>query len=196
MGDWGGKLDTGINQWKTFRTQWESVGGKPKDHRYCRWKNLPTWTKNREKKTEVYDEKGDFVEIRCCSGSESNCQWLNYQMQAPWYSVRKTDLWFTRRLLALENQTDSDTFFVASIDALCSTFVCWLSSLLFGGELDCWSSHQYCGVDGKKSRWRLVRIVFVEQTDELSQVLDCWGWLLGIFFLWIPFSRHQVVKTW
>ena len=74
---------------------------------------------------------------------ESNSKRLNHQMQAPRRSVRETNLCqgdrslATRRLLALENQTDSDAFLVVSLDTLCSTSFRWLSLLLFGGELDC-----------------------------------------------------------
>ena len=78
----------------------------------------------------------------------------------------------TRRLLALENQTDSDAFFVVSLDALCSTSFCWSSLLSFGGEFDCWPSHQWRGVDGKRGRRWLVRIVLVERAGELPKVLD------------------------
>ena len=78
----------------------------------------------------------------------------------------------TRRLLALENQTDSDAFLVVSLDALCSTSFRWSSSLSFGGELDCWPSHWWRGVDGRRGRRRLVRMVLVERADELPKVLD------------------------
>ena len=51
---------------------------------------------------------------------------------------------------------------------------CW-SSLLSFERLDgpgCWSSHRCCGVDGRRSRCRLVRMVLVERADEFSEVLD------------------------
>ena len=64
-------------------------------------------------------------------------------------------------------------FFVTSFDAFLSES-CRLPSLLFKrfGGPGCWFSHQWCGVDGRKSCCRLVRMVFVEQADELSKVLD------------------------
>ena len=62
-------------------------------------------------------------------------------------------------------------FLVASLGALLSTS-CWSPSLSFGKELDCWSSHWWCGVDGRKSRCRLVKVVFMKRADELSKVLD------------------------
>ena len=34
----------------------------------------------------------DLVGIRCYSVSESNCKWLNHQIQTPRRSVRETDL--------------------------------------------------------------------------------------------------------
>ena len=78
----------------------------------------------------------------------------------------------TRQLLALENQTDLDAFFVLSLDALRSTSFRWSSLLSFGGELDCWPSHRWRGVDGRRGRRRLVQMVLVEQADELPKVLD------------------------
>ena len=78
----------------------------------------------------------------------------------------------TRQLLALENQTDSDAFFVDSLDALRSSSFCWSSLLSFGGELDCCSSHWLRGVNSKRGRYWLARMVLVEQADELPKVLD------------------------
>ena len=91
MKDWREKLNKRINWWKPSRTQWGNVRGKQKGHRYCQWKNLPTWTKDRKKKTEVCDKRRNLVEIKCCSVLKSNCQWLNHQMQAPRRSVRGTN---------------------------------------------------------------------------------------------------------
>ena len=50
----------------------------------------------------------------------------------------------------------------------------WLSSLLFERlrGLDCWSSHRWYGVDSRRSRGWLLRMIFVEQADKLSKVLD------------------------
>ena len=58
------------------------------------------------------------------------------------------------------------------------------------------SSYRWYGIDCKRCCRRLVRVVFVERADELSKVLDRWGWLPGILFLRIPFPRHQVVEAW
>ena len=51
----------------------------------------------------------------------------------------------------------------------------WLSFLSFErlSGLDCWSSHWWCDVNGRRSRGRLVRMIFLEQADELSEVLNC-----------------------
>ena len=38
--------------------------------------------------------------------------------------------------------------------------------------LGCWSSHRWCGVDGRRNCCRLIRMVLVERADELSKVLD------------------------
>ena len=50
----------------------------------------------------------------------------------------------------------------------------WSSSLSFGrpSRLDCRSGHRWCGVDSRGSRGRLVRMVLIEQADELFEVLD------------------------
>ena len=50
----------------------------------------------------------------------------------------------------------------------------WLSSLLFERlrRLDCRFSHWWYGVDSRGSRGWLVRMLFVEQADELSELLD------------------------
>ena len=65
-------------------------------------------------------------------------------------------------------------FFVTSFGALLSASY-WLPLFPLErlGELDCWSSHRWCGVDYKRSCHRLVRVVLVERTDELSKILDC-----------------------
>ena len=52
--------------------------------------------------------------------------------------------------------------------------VSWSSSLSFErlSGRDCQSSHRWRGVDSRRSRGRLVRMVLVERADELSEVLD------------------------
>ena len=63
----------------------------------------------------------------------------------------------------------SSVFFSSFVGA-----VGWSSSLLFGRlhGLDCRSSHWWYGVDSKRSCGWLVRMIFVERADELSEVLD------------------------
>ena len=75
--------------------------------------------------------------------------------------------------------------------------VSWSSSLLFGRlcGLDCWFSHWWCNVNNRRSRSWFVRIIIVKWTDELFEVLDRWGWLLGILFLQISFSWNQIVEA-
>ena len=65
-----------------------------------------------------------------------------------------------------------------------------LSSLFLFGRLrglDCWSNHRWCSVNSRRSHGRLVRMILVEWADKLSEMLDHWGWLLGILFLRISF---------
>ena len=70
-----------------------------------------------------------------------------------------------------------NTIKIKRSSVLFSSFVSavgWLSSLSFGrsSRLDCRSSHRWCGVDSRRSRCRLVRVVLVERADELPEVLD------------------------
>ena len=177
---------------KNLPTRWErDWKRKPKDHkcRYCRWKNLPTWTKDREGKTEIDREEGHGRnKVLFSFGVELPIAKLPIVDSPTLHQVDRSPAicW----LLALENKTNSDAFLVASLDAFCSTSFCWLFLLLFGEELDYWSSYQWSNVNGRRGCCRLVRMVLVEQADELSKVLDRWGLLPGILFLWIPFPRH------
>ena len=220
---------------KNLPTRWGKLGRKT-GQEINQWKNLLTWTKDREEKTEndgeisrLMERRGvcsrkDLIERRdlddkglgqkkvLCSFSGVELPWST-TMQAPRHSLCQGDRSpATRRLLtfrtALTQIPSCRLFFVASslsthlaclprLGALCSASC---QSFLFPlerlGGLDCWSSHRWCGVDCKRScRW-LVRVVLVERTDEHSKVLDCWGWLPGVFFLWIPFLRHQVIEAW
>ena len=61
-GDWRRKLDKGsIDKKSPTDEKNEDKNGKIIKCRYCRWKNLLTWTKNREGKTEIDRERGDVV---------------------------------------------------------------------------------------------------------------------------------------
>ena len=88
-------------------------------------------------------------------------------------------------------------FLVASFGMFLS-MSCWLSPFLLQrlSGLDCWSSHWWYGINSRRSHSRLVRMVFVEQVDRLSKVLDRWGWLLNVFFFQISFLKYQVVEAW
>ena len=60
---------------------------------------------------------------------------------------------------------------------LLSLFVSTISSsflLLFesSNRLNCRSSYWWCDVNSRKSRGRLVKMILVEQSDELPEVLD------------------------
>ena len=80
-------------------------------------------------------------------------------------------------------------FLVALFGALLSAS-CWSSLFLLQrlSRLDGWSNYWWCSVDSRRSCCQLVRIVLVEQADELFKVLDHWGYLPGDFFLWISFT--------
>ena len=73
----------------------------------------------------------------------------------------------------------SSVFFSLFVSA-----VGWSSSLLFERLrwLDCWSSRWWCGVNSRRSRGWLVRMILVERADKLFEVLDRWSWLSGILF--------------
>ena len=89
------------------------------EYSYCQWKNLPTWTKDRERKNEIDEEerslfdeglvqKGtwmmrDLVRIRFCVVlQESNCQWST-TIQTPQRFLHQRDRSLaTYWLLALE----------------------------------------------------------------------------------------------
>ena len=73
--------------------------------------------------------------------------------------------------------SSKNTIKIKRSSVLFSSFVSavgWSSSLSFGrySRLDYRSSHRWCGVDSRKSRGWLVRVVLVERADELPEVLD------------------------
>ena len=73
--------------------------------------------------------------------------------------------------------SSKNTIKIKRSSVLLSSFVSavgWSSSLSFErlSGRDCRSSHRWCGVDSRKSRGRLVRVVLVERADELPEVLD------------------------
>ena len=147
----------------------------------------------------------DLVKIRCYVVlQESNCHGqLPYRLPDSAPCARETDFWLPAGFW-LWNHTDSDfsfstlscclflvasfllphlVRFLARLGAFCSASY-WLSLFPLGRlhGLGYWSSHWWCNVNDRRSRCRFVRIIFVKWADELSKVLDCWGWLPGIFF--------------
>ena len=79
----------------------------------------------------------------------------------PAYGSRTTLTWIPAYYLS----------FIVSFGMLFSAS-CQSPLLLFGGELDYWSSHWYCNVDGRRSHCCLIRMVLVEQANEFSKMLD------------------------
>ena len=63
--------------------------------------------------------------------------------------------------------------FLARLSALCRAS-CRLPSFPFQrfGRPDCGSSYWWYGVDGRRSRCRLIKMVLVERANELSKVPD------------------------
>ena len=108
--------------WETEEENWiwESINKKPPELDEEIWeknwkiidivnrKNLPTWTKEREGKTEVYGKRRDLVGIRCysvLSGIELQIV-LSTKMQAPRCSLCREDRSpaFCRLLTLLETK--------------------------------------------------------------------------------------------
>ena len=183
---------------KNFSTRWGgNWGRKPKDYkcRYYRWKNLPTWTKDRIGKT-VIDEKEGLGQNKVLFSFRIKLQ-MAKPPNAGFPMLPAPEKEISGYLPASGSRKSNWLGFllVASLDTLCSTSFCYLSLLLFGRELDCWSSYWWRGVDGRRSRCWLIRIVFVECADEFSKVLDRWNWLPGILFFLVSFPRYQVVEA-
>ena len=65
--------------------------------------------------------------------------------------------------------------------------------LLYGYWSDSWFGHRSYSVDGLRDHCSLIRMILVEQADELPKVLDRWSWLLSILFFWIAFPGYQIV---
>ena len=85
-------------------------------------------------------------------------------------------------------------FFVTVLGALLSASCRSPSfSLQRFNRLDCWFSHWWYGINSRRSRRRLVRMVLVERADELSKVLDCGERFPDVLFFWVTFPCHQIL---
>ena len=148
-----------------------------------------------------------------CSSSEVELPWSTtmqaFRQRFPCQGDRSPAThWLLALKTALTRIPPCCLFLVASFLSLCfarlarlGTFCsvcCQLSSFLLEklGGLDCWPSHWWCSVNCRRSRHQLVKVVFVERADKFSKVLDRWGWLPGVLFLWVFFSKHQIVEAW
>ena len=146
------------------------------------------------------DDKGLGQNKVLCSLSGIELPMIKLSLQAPRRSLCQRDRFpATCRLLTLKPQwlgfllvasfllpLPCRFFLITSFGAFfsvsCRPPSFWFERLSRPG---CWSNHWWCGVDSRKSCYRLVRMVLVERADELSKVLDRWGWLPDILFLWI-----------
>ena len=63
MEDWEEKLDKGINWWKTSRTWWKNIEGKPKDNIIDKKTFQPELRTGKEK-PKVGGERRDLVVIK------------------------------------------------------------------------------------------------------------------------------------
>ena len=154
-GDWGKKLDKrSIDEKPPTDKGDREENRKIIKCRYHQWKNLPIWTKDREWKTEIGGEREDVVwSMRDLDDKDLDDKGLG----------QNSDSFLSPLPCCF--------FLVASLGALLSAS-CRSLLLSFGEKLDYWSSHWWCGVDSKKCRYWLVRVVLVEQADELSKILD------------------------
>ena len=140
MGNWGGKSDKkSINEKPPNR--WGGWGGKPKDHkcRYCQWKNLPTWTKDKEGKTETGGGRRDVIllirnldnkrfsqnkVLYCSSGVKLPI--VKPPMQVSWCSLHQGDRSpATYQLLALEPQWLGFLLVVSSLSPHLARFLAY-----------------------------------------------------------------------
>ena len=103
MGRLGRKTRQGINWWKTSQLMKETKEENRKiiKYRYCQWKNLPTWTKDRKGKSEIDKEGSRLIEKRgvfsrrdlgdkglsqikvLCSSSKIEMPMVNYHVGFP-----------------------------------------------------------------------------------------------------------------
>ena len=78
----------------------------------------------------------------------------------------------------MENWGGKPTNFQEEGSGLFSPFISavlgWPAALSFCGRWsDSWFGYWGCGVDGLRDCSWLIKIIFVERVDELSEVLDC-----------------------
>ena len=84
--------------------------------KYHQWKNLPTWTKDRERKPEIDGERRDLLKeelgqnkVLCSSLTESNRQWSTPIQALRRFPCQRDRSPATCWLLALENRTNLDS---------------------------------------------------------------------------------------
>ena len=65
-----------------------------------------------------------------------------------------------------------------------------------GGRPDCRPSHRRSGIDGRRSRCWLLRMLLVEAADQLLEVLNRWQRFPSIFFFRVTLPCYQIVQAW
>ena len=190
-GDWRGKPDKDQSRerywWKVVDEKHPDPGGvlgrKPTPYdwglqgqgsqfRYETWKSKSRYFD--EGQLEVTCSHVQSCAVMCCAAEDIVCvRYLNS----------------SKNTIKIKHSSVVFSSFVIAIG--------WSSLLLFGrsSRLDYQSSHWYCGVNSRRSRSWHVRMVLVEQANELSEVLDRWSWLPSILFFWISFPWDQIVET-
>ena len=110
-------------------------------YKYCQWKNLPTWSKDRERNTEVCGERKNLVKLRYCSVFSGVELPIVKQPNAGSPMLPSPGKQISSYPPASGSRKSNWLRFllVTSLGVLCGAF-CWSSSFPLCKELDCW----YC----------------------------------------------------
>ena len=179
-------------------------------YRYCGWKNVLTWTKDKEGKTEIsgesrnvvwsmrdLDNKGLNQNKVLCSSLRVELPMVNYYTGFP--------VLFTlgKQIFGYPLTSGSRTvltwippchfFLIASFDVLILSASSRLPLFLLRGELDCWLGHGWSRIQGCWCYCQLFRLVLVEGADYLLEVHDGLERFPGILFFRITLSCNQIV---
>ena len=164
------KTGQGINQWLLKeRYWWKVVDEKPPDPRgVLGGKPTPyDWGLQGRGSMFWWRSAGSHVQSRAvtCSHVQSRAVTCSAAEDVERVSYPNS----SKNTIKIKRSSVLLSLFVSAVG--------WSSSLSFErlSGRDCRSSHWWRGVDSKRSRGRLVRMVLVGQADELSKVLDRWS---------------------